>query len=183
MAYIAADAQFIIVNVSDPMYPNLVFQYRYPYSCRGVCLAGRYCYLALEQLGVAVWDVSTTPPVQVGSFDTPSNARSVAASGDFLYVTDGRDGLIVADVSNPASPSEVGRLALAGYGNRISVSDSLVYVGCSAAGLAVVNVKNPATPVLVAQVSTSYARGAMEYGGYVFACDRDSGLVVIKKEE
>ncbi len=183
MVYIAANAQFIIVNCADPKYPGLVFQTRYPYNCRGVCVSGNYCYLALEQLGVAVWDISSLPPVQVAAFDTPANARSVAAEGDYLYVADGRDGLIVADISNPFQPVKIGSLSLTGYANRISVCDTLVYVGCSAGGLAVVNVKNPRELFLAAQIGISYTRGAQEYRGYVFACDRDSGLVVIRKEE
>ncbi len=183
MVYIAADAQFLVVNVRDPRYPNLVFQSRYPRGLRGICLSGNYCYLALEQLGVAVWDISAIPPTQVGSFDTPSNARGVAVQNNHLYVADGRNGLIVADVTHPPEPRIVASLSLAGYANRISVADSLVYVGCSDAGLAVVNVKDPTAPVLAAQVSTNYTRGAEEYQGFVFCCDRDSGLVVIRKEE
>ncbi|MCX6843796.1 MAG: hypothetical protein NTX53_16120, partial [candidate division WOR-3 bacterium] len=64
-AFLAADAQFIIVNVAQPSYPNLVFQYRYPHDCRDVAVSGDYCYLACGQLGVAVWKVESLPPRQV----------------------------------------------------------------------------------------------------------------------
>jgi len=181
-AYIAADAQFIIVNVKQAQYPNLVFQYRYPYGCRGVAVKDSFCYLALEQLGVAVWNVARLPAVELGGMDTRSNARGCAAAGDFLYVADGREGLTIADISDPAHPELVAGLALDGYANRVSLADTLAYVGCSDGGVAIVNVKDPVHPLLVAQVRCGYTRQAVESNGYVFGCDRDLGLVVIKKK-
>ena len=183
MAYVAADAQFLAVGVADARYPNLVYQYRYPRGLRGVAVEGDRCYLALEQLGIAIWNVGVWPPVQISGLDTPANARSVAAATSIAYVADGRDGLVIVDATDPAQPRAVATLPLAGYANRVSVTDTLVYVGCSAAGLAIVNVKDPAEPFLVAQVKLSYTRGAVEYSGYIFACDRDMGLVVIGRTD
>ncbi len=180
--YIAADAQFIMVNVKQPQYPNLVFQYRYPYGCRGVAVRDSFCYLALEQLGIAVWNVARLPAVPLGSIDTRSNARGCAVAGDYLYVADGREGLTVIDISDPAHPELAAGLALDGYANRVSVTDTLACVGCSDGGIAIVNVKDPTAPGLLAQVSCGYTRQAVESGDYVFACDRDLGLAVVRKK-
>lgn len=146
---------------------------------------GSWCYLACEQLGVAVWEWNrdTALPKQVGSFDTPANAQAVATSGSYLYVADGRNGLIVADLSDPENPLPVATLPLEGYARGVTVHDSLAYVSCGAGGLAVVNVASPGLPVLVATVSLPYTMCAQAEGGYVFAGDRDSGLAVIKIEE
>jgi len=182
-AYLAADAQFIVVNVAQPAYPNLVYQYRYPHDCRDVAVSGSYCYLACGQLGVAVWKVESLPPRQVASFDTPANALSVAVSGNFLYVADTRNGLIVADISDPLNPRPVATLGLSGYARHVSVADSFAYVSCEAGGLFVVNVAQPERPVLAATLNLPYTMCAQAEDGYVFAGDRDSGLVVIKLEE
>jgi hypothetical protein len=182
-AYLASDAQFIVVNVAQPAYPNLVFQYRYPHDCRGVAVQGNYCYLACGQLGVAVWRVESLPPRQIANFDTPANALSVAVSGNYLYVADTRNGLVVADISDPLNPRPVATLGLSGYARHVSVTDSLAYVSCEAGGLAIVNVVRPEQPVLAATVNLPYTMCAQAEGGYVFAGDRDSGLVVIKLEE
>jgi hypothetical protein len=181
--YLAADAQFIVVNVAQPAYPNLVFQYRYPRDCRGASVQGNWAYLACGQLGVAVWKVESLPPRQVASFDTPANALSVAVSGNYLYVADTRNGLVVADVSDPLNPRPVATLGLSGYARHVSVADSLVYVSCEAGGLAIVNVVRPEQPALAATISLPYTMCAQAEDGYVFAGDRDSGLVVIKIEE
>jgi hypothetical protein len=182
---VAAGAQFIVVKIADPAHPDVKYQFDYPRDCRGIAVNGSRWYLACEQLGVAVWQwlVDSLPPVQVGSFDTPANALSVVVSGNYLYVADTRNGLVVADVSDPLNPRPVATLALSGYARHVSVADSLVYVSCEAGGLAVVNVARPEQPVLAATVNLPYTMCAQAEGGYVFAGDRDSGLVVIKLEE
>jgi hypothetical protein len=150
-----------------------------------VALWGPWCYLACEQLGVAVWkwNHDSTPPAQVGGFDTPSNAQSVAAGEGFLCVADGRNGLIVADLADPARPVPVATLALDGYARGVTVKDSLAYVGCGSGGLAVVDLKEPTGPRLLARLPLPYCSSAQAEGAYIYAVDRDSGLVVIKAEE
>ncbi len=183
VALIAADAQFIAVEVDDPAHPDLRFQYRYPRGLRGIAVRDSWCFLALEQLGVAVWNVSTLPPVAVGSFDTPSNARDVAVAGDYLYVADGRAGLLVADVSDPGQPVVAAALELSGYVQQVSVHGTRLYAGCGSDGVCVVDVSDPSAPVVIAEIETGYARAALEHDGYVFVCDRDLGLAVIQIKE
>jgi hypothetical protein len=183
LAFLAADAQFIIVNVAQPAYPNLVFQYRYPRDCRDVAVSGSYCYVACGQLGVAVWKIESLPPRQVASFDTPANALSVAVAGSYLYVADTRNGLIAVDVSDPLNPLPVATLALSGYARHVTVLDTMAYVSCEDGGLAIVNVARPDIPKLVSVVRLSYPMCAQADGGYVFVGDRDLGLVVLRQEE
>lgn len=183
--YIAAGAQFIAVLVSDPRYPNLRFQYYYPRDCRDVVLRSRCAFVACEQLGVAAWRLDTFPPVQIGSFDTPGNARGVGVQGNYLYVADGRNGLVVIDASELGNMRELSSVALDGYANSILVDDSLVLVACGSAGVAIVNCVHQERPEIVAQIKTpyAYAAGITENRKYYLICDRDWGLVVVRKEE
>lgn len=182
-ACIAADAQFILTDISDPRYPALVFQYYYPRSCRDVSIADRRGYVAIEQLGIAVWRLDTFPPRQISSLDTPGNARGIAVAGNYAFVADGRAGLLVSDVSNPAQPVQVARLALTGYANALTLKDSFAFIGCGSGGIVVVNVARPSSPFLVAQIPTSYAMGLVSSGGRVYVCDRDRGLLVLEQFE
>jgi hypothetical protein len=56
-------------------------------------------------------------PQEVGFYDTPGYARSVAVSGRYAYVADAGAGLRVIDVSNPSSPREVGFYETPGDGS------------------------------------------------------------------
>jgi hypothetical protein len=181
--YLAADAQLLIVNSSQPQYPNLVFQYRYPRGLRGVAVSGGICYLALEQLGIELWDVRSLPPTRLGWLDTPSNARGIDVGGTTAYVADGRDGLVVVDASNPSVPATLARLDLPGYATRVTLCDTLALVACGDAGVCVVNVANPAQPVLAATIPGGNTRGVAAAGRYLYAADRDLGIITIERED
>jgi hypothetical protein len=115
--------------------------------------------------------------------DTPGKARGVALDGGYLYIADGLNGLVVADVSDPTHIEEAGTLALRGYAMAVAVQDTLAFLACGTAGVAVVNVTEPAAPHLVAEIPAGYTMGVCASGRYVFAGDRDMGLMVIKQEE
>jgi hypothetical protein len=181
--FIAADAQFVKIDVANPAAPELVFQTYYPRDCRGVALWESNACVAIGQLGIACWEIDSQPPVQAGAMDTPGNARGIAVDNGYAFVADGREGLLVADVSDPGAPNAVGRLPLAGYALGVAVSGRFAYVACGDGGLSVVDVKSPAAPRLVAQVRTPHMVGVCAVGDWVFGGDRDLGLVVVKHEE
>lgn len=181
--YIAAGAQFLAVNVIDPRYPNLRFQYYYPRNCRSVVIAENQGFVACEQLGVAAWRLDTFPPVQLSGFDTPGNARGVAVKDGILYAADGRNGLMVIDAHEPGNLRELSRIALDGYANSVTVVDSLIFVACGSGGVSVVNCANPSEPYLMAQIKTpyAYAVGVITESNYFLVLDRDLGIVTVKK--
>ncbi|MGB9741683.1 MAG: LVIVD repeat-containing protein [candidate division WOR-3 bacterium] len=183
-AYIAAGAQFIAVNITDPRYPNLRFQYYYPRNCRSLTVDNGNCYVACEQLGIAGWRLDTFPPIPAGSFDTPGNARGVASAEGVVMIADGRNGLIIADGSEPAVIRQLSSISLAGYASSVTIDDTLVFVACGSGGTAVVNWSEPSQPVLMAQIATPYAYkvGVLPGSEYLYILDRDLGIVVVRKE-
>jgi hypothetical protein len=44
-----------------------------------------------------------------GSYDTAGEARGVSVSGNYAYVADGDTGLVIIDISNPASSTLAGK--------------------------------------------------------------------------
>lgn len=180
LAFVAADAQFLVVGIVDPAHPELRYQDYYPRCCRGVALDAGRCYLALEQLGIVAWDVASMPPVQLGSVDTRSNARGLAAMGGIVYVADGRAGLTIVDARSPEAPLVIGSLELNGYADDVSVQDSLAFVAITDGEIAVVDIGDPTQPGLVARIAANNVRGVQRLGNYLYAADRDLGLVVVE---
>ena len=75
---------------------------------RGICLRGNLALLAIEELGLSIYDVTdVTNVLHLGGVDTPGEARAVVAAGDYAYVADWREGLQVVDISDPSSPEIV----------------------------------------------------------------------------
>ena len=61
----------------------------------------------------------------------------VAAAGKYAYVADGYSGLHIANVSNPAVPTEVGFYDTPGYAYGVAVADNYAYVAEEGCGLVI----------------------------------------------
>lgn len=154
-AYLVGDS-FQVVDISDPAHPALAG------SCatsgRDVYLVGDYAYVAggdLKVVNVADPDA----PVQVGA--APASAYGVFVANGYAYVADFTSSscdLRVFDVSNPATPQEVGSEELFtgawSEAHDLYVTGSYAYVagsayiggGVSYGGMDVVDISEPASP-------------------------------------
>ncbi|MCP4352579.1 MAG: hypothetical protein GY795_44540 [Desulfobacterales bacterium] len=98
-----------------------------------------------------------------GSADMPGDALNVAIAGDKVYIADGRKGLQIADVSNPANPYIISLKQTAGYARGVDVVGNTAYVvcgrctkeGCNWSGLQVIDVSDSANPVIKGAVDTA----------------------------
>jgi len=114
----------------------------------------------------------------VGQIGGPTTA--VALQGDYAYVGVGLR-LVVPDVTNPVTPTEVGSTApFPSFVEDVAVSGTRAYVAVGPAGLRVVDVSDPADPVeLGAWDSPGYAEGVAVSGSYAYVADGPYGLRVV----
>jgi hypothetical protein len=72
-------------------------------------VVGGYAYAACQEFGFVVVDVQDpTAPVEVGSLATDFDVEEVHVDGDLAVITGWAGGhLIVVDVSDPATPTEL----------------------------------------------------------------------------
>jgi hypothetical protein len=104
----------------------------------------------------------------------------VQVVGNLAYVADGRSGLQVLDVSNPAAPVRLGGYDTSGSAEGVQVVGNLAYVADGDSGLQVLDVSNPALPVQRAGYDTSgWAKGVQVVGTLAYVADDNAGLVVI----
>ncbi len=70
------------------------------------------------------------------------------ASGNYLYISAGKTGLDIFDISNPRQPVRKGNLPppQGGHANDIYVKDNTAYVATAEGKLQVVDVSNPSSP-------------------------------------
>jgi hypothetical protein len=127
--------------------------------------------------------------ITVGALDTPGDANDVAVVGTLAYVAgidldplgdpiSGRLGVI--DVSNPASPVELGALDTPGNAHDVEVVGDLAYVADGSSGLRVIDVSNPAFPMELGALATSHFAGDVEVvGDLAYVADGSSGLRII----
>jgi len=155
-----------------------------PGSARGICIQDTLVFLAMEEVGLTIFEVSTpTAPQEIGHVDTPGEARAVAVEGDYVYVADWRQGLAIVDISDPTSPVIVGSAGTDGNAEGIFYRDGEVFVADHAGGLLVFDVTDPSSPTRADYYETPFANAVWVTDEYVFVADRDWGLVVLEEDE
>ncbi|MGC9334315.1 MAG: Ig-like domain-containing protein, partial [Anaerolineae bacterium] len=114
----------------------------------------------------------------VGQIGGPTQAMAV--QGNYAYVGVGLR-LVVLDVTDPVTPTEVGATVPFPYFvEDVVVSGTLAYVAAGGAGLRVVDVSDPAHPVeLGTWDSPGYAEGVAAAGNSVYLADGPYGLWVV----
>ncbi|MBD3348016.1 MAG: hypothetical protein GF400_02325 [Candidatus Eisenbacteria bacterium] len=167
----------------DAWYSTQIYHGNTTGSARGICLHEDMALLAMEELGLSIFDVSSLQsPYELGHVDTPGEARAVATDGDYAYVADWRAGLQVVDITDPSSPVLVGEYDTDDISDGVFYRDGLVYLADHNGGLKVFDVSDPTLPVLVGQLDTPYANAVFVTDEYVYVADRDWGLIVAEEE-
>lgn len=89
-------------------------------------------------------------------------------------------GLVILDISDPASPADVARLDLPDSCAALDVSGNLVFVANGIDGLKVIDISKPKAPVLTGSLQTAGAACDVEvYETTAYVADGAGGLLVI----
>jgi hypothetical protein len=183
-AYVGVDREFVVLDVSNPANPTRVGAWALPGVVTDACVVGSYAYVShasnyapdgtLLHGGMRIIDISNpASPIEVSYYlYEESFPTSVAASGDYAYLTDWTD-LQVVDVSRPARPR---RAALfPGLGYRVVVAGDYAYItweGCSMRSpcngqFRIVDISDPRAPADAAVMAyPQRAVGALAVSGH-----------------
>jgi len=130
--------------VSNPTNPYEVGFYDTQSSAVDIAIFGEYAYVADNEDGLRVVDISDpTDPDEVGFYDTSGLADSVAVSEGYAYVADGYNGLRVVDVNDPTNPEEVGFYITPGWAFGVAISGEYVYIADREGGLLILYFSPP----------------------------------------
>lgn len=182
-AYIGIGPRLVAIDVSDPISPTLVGQTDVmPGIVEDIFIAGEYAYVANDDGGLRIVDISVPPdPVEIGSL-TGSMARGVAVADNHAYVADGFGSLLVIDVSTPTAPAYVTAWGIPGDTDAmdVAVAESYAYIAGWSSGLLIVDVSTPGNPTLVGSCSTSAeATEVMVVGDYAYVGTSTAGLRIV----
>ena len=151
-----AETALQVVDISDPMAPQVVGSVSLPDASIALAIADTYIYYLTYPGALFIIDVSDpSAPFVAGSIDMPSYSSGIAVSGSFAYVAVDFTGLRIVDVSNPSDPRIVGSVDEWWiFPMGVAVSGSHAYVA-TAYSLDIVDVSNPFAPRIVGSVDTS----------------------------
>lgn len=201
----------LLIDISDPAHPEQVgsLHLDIPFEASS---SKRLEFvdsllLVVYRSGLNIVDVSSpAQPQEVGFFANPDwideptdhpfellapqdSFIDVAVSGDFAYIAASNLGLIVLDISNPASPSKVAQLDTPDRAVRVAISNNLVYLleinlssGSFSYVLEIVDVSEPDNPRTVdsTELTTMLPTylSLVEAGDYIYFLNLDTVVVI-----
>ena len=187
-AYSGEGRNLIVLNISTPSNPSRIGQVTLPGIITGIKLLGQYAYVADEEGGLQVVDISSpSTPKIAGYYSTTNNSWSdgIAIYGGTVYVADEIAGLEIFSLGNPTAPTLLSATNIAsGYimGGVIvkgTANGTFAYVS-TGSGLYVVDVSNPSAPVVHSHTSTSGMYSIALSGNYVIgACLNDYSIHMV----
>lgn len=161
--------------------PTFVGTYDAAGAAAGIAVSGKYAYLAYDNEGLNIIDVSDpSDPIFIASEPTSGQAMDVAVSGKYAYVAGGAGGLRIIDVSNPSAPETVGTYDTSDFARGVSVSGKYVYVAYGGNGLLIIDASDPAQPRLMGTYdSPGTTQDVVVMGMYAFVADHGEGLHIV----
>jgi hypothetical protein len=106
-AYITTDKALVIVNLREPLRPQIVGQFGQPSlkHPRAVAIQFRYGFIADEE-GLKVLDVTEPESARLieKAFVPLTSAQDVYVARTYAYVANGREGIAIIDIEQPEKP-------------------------------------------------------------------------------
>jgi hypothetical protein len=192
--YVCAYDGLKIIDVSTPSSPTLLLNFDINGVPSGISFSGDYAYISTwvnqytdEVPGIHILDISNpTAPQLVGVYDNGYTGDSfgIAVRGNYAYLVS-YENLIVVDISNPASPFEVGTcwcFSSVGDRHEIYLNGDYAYIAAFDAGIKVIDISDPTSPTLAAIFEVpGDARDIHIKDDYIYAADGNSGKFLILK--
>ena len=106
-AYILCDAGLAVVNLDNPLKPELVAQIGAPFLTdpHGITVQFRYAFV-VDRSGLKVLDITHLDhPVPVDGAAVPiEDARNIYVARTYAYISAGKQGLAIVDIEHPEQP-------------------------------------------------------------------------------
>jgi len=117
----------------------------------------------------------------VKKFPTTGFAQDIVIKDHLAYIAQGEVGLMIVDVSDPASPKELSTTTdnVRGYSAKIAMKDTVVYLAAGSFGVTALNVSDPGHPVVTApNISIKPAKNLFVNGDYLFTAISEQGVKI-----
>ena len=106
-AYIACDLGVVVVDVTDPLHPQLVGQIGAPYIYKPRAIAAQFRYaFVVDEQGLKVLDITDLkhPRPAANAYLPIADARNIYVARTYAYIAGGPQGLVIVDVTRPEHP-------------------------------------------------------------------------------
>ena len=149
---------------------------------KDVVVKDGFAYVVENEMGVAVYDVSDPdfPELLPQWTDTYGNALGIDIAGNYIFIADGVEGIVIMKINGSDTPEIVASIDLPAYSRSITVRNGWALLAASDGGVHVIDVSDPENPVYSGTVEAGFALDlCVTDSGHVLVADRDDGVFVL----
>lgn len=146
-----------IVDVQDPATPAQLGSIT-GITATDVLLNENHAYITTPD-GLEIADVSVpSQPAIIATIELQSPVNSIAIEGNTAYLASSGIGVLVYDISDPASPTQIAIYETPDFAAHLDVIDGIVYLNDYASFL-IVDLNDPTNPIMLAQYPWYFSDG------------------------
>lgn len=192
VAFLGNGSVLQAVDLSYPYEPALVGELRLPGAIHAMFYGGERLYVANGHGGLRIVSMEYTTDdagvvtkvefTEDGSVEGLTDVRDLDIINNTAYLANGRNGLAVVDVLDPANPKLLGTHYISGEYLDVAVLSGRAYVAAGADGLFILDVSSPENmqPVtLSTAISATDVSSVTIAGSQLYILDRTAGLSVV----
>ncbi|WP_321493341.1 hypothetical protein [uncultured Desulfobacter sp.] len=190
-AYVADGAAGMqVIDLSDPLYPEIVANYRGGESIHIIAVQNEFAYVPGD-LELQIIDISAPlQPIRVSSVPITGYINCIFLSDEYAYVTNSY-GMHIIDIKDPLNPKSVKYIPTEGRAMEVLVSGNyayvrderhLLYVGESITPLKIFDISDPTNPVLASESDVYMGCDMALSGEFAYCAIGYSGVKVVHFE-
>jgi len=172
------DTGLTIVDIRDKTHPDLIGYYNSDFWAFGVHAVGDYAYLTDANLHI--YDVrNKKEPVEVSTFEC-TEGLDVYVEGDYAYVADDIDGLLIIDITDKTDPVQVGLFGDCPRAEKVFVDGDYAYVSDFDTGMWIIDISDKEDPVGMCNIpAQSSVENIFVSGDHAYVADWGECLSIL----
>ncbi len=172
---------FIVVNIGDPANISVDKEINLPGPTTGITIKNNLAFV-VSYFNYYIYDISDPKnPLQIGFYVFDSLAFRSVIAGDYAFIAG--SGLVVLDISNPASPEFVTKYSYSGgpsLYNDLAIEGDYIYLLDGYGDFEIVNISDPTNPTLAGlYTGPGESDDIKVYGDEVYLARRTDGISII----
>lgn len=157
---------------------NITLEGHFGGAIKAVAISDNYTYVGQGQDLVVLDTSNVTIPLEVSRLSTADLIWDIKVVGNYAYVANYNNGLLVVNITNPSTLLIEGNCSI--YAIGVTISENYAYVASGANGLVIVNISNSTMPTLEGNYDT--AGGGYNiaiFGNYAYVADGQNGFLIL----
>ncbi|MEO0149952.1 MAG: hypothetical protein ABIL23_05995 [candidate division WOR-3 bacterium] len=127
--------------------------------------------------GIRIYDFSTLS--LISEIKTNGVVLDLQILGNYLFVANGLEGLLIYDISTPTSPNLIYHYDSPGYAKSLKISGIYLFLADGEFGVKVFDISTPSSPILVGMIpTTGDATDVDVYSGYLIVGEGTIGVEI-----